>query len=255
MKNKKIFLMFVVFLLFFINVSTTFAAGKKIVAKNKYIWIYVDGERKIIPEKYGFPCYGQGRDNKNTLYIPLNVIAEISGNQVSPLMKSIGENGEYSYYADIKGTKEYRVIIGEDKINDIKLASAPFILKGTAGTDNKVIMVPLGFAIDGFGLKVEVKRPIGRGVYDYCSLAINFSGENIYKNDNSGIIDVPNNNGNTDGLDGASNELYYVHSEDDYYHKEGCSLLEKSDIQFRSKLSEFEVLFWGYTKCPECFKD
>lgn len=261
MRNaRKLIVIPLIFILFFINTFSTYAAttkANKVKAKDKYIWIYVNGERKLIPEGYGYPCFGQGRDNKNVLFIPLKVIADIAGYELSPLMKAKNEKGDYVYYANLKGTKEYKVIIGEYKIGDIKLASAPFILKGTLETDNQAIMVPLGFATDAFGLKVEVRRPIGRGVYDFCSLAINFSGITLPENkEDSGIIDVPNSKGTIEDLEDASLDIYYyVHLEDGHYHKEDCELLTKGNQELKTKLSEYEARFWGYTKCPKCFKE
>lgn len=252
---KKVFKTFVFFLIFitlFLNVNI-FAAGKRVLAEDKYIWVYINGERKLIPEEDGYPCFGQGIDNKNVLYMPLNIICDMTGYNVSALKKipSNPEGTEYTIYVTVSNsTKSFDISLNSTVFDGIQLAGKVFVLKGTEGTENPVVMVPLGIAKDYFNLDIEVKRPIGRGVLDYCSLAINFSGNGILDGDD--IIDVPNGDDSSDrpNLDeeNIQKNYYYVSTANNYYHTYTCSLLNKSF----SRLSEYECVFWGYEKCSTC---
>ena len=226
------------------------AIGKKTYAKNKYIWIYIDGERKILPSGYGYPCYGQGRDNKNVLYVPLSVIAEMCGCTVSPLKKQADSTAAdgYKYYAEVTGAKTFTVYLYSDEINGVKLAGPTFILKGTDAAKTNVIMVPLGFAKDFFDLTTEVKRPVGRGVYDYGSLAINIKGG--INNSSETVLNPPSSSGGNEDNEGTDT-LYFVHAQDAYYHIGTCPSLVNDSL--RAQLSEYEAIYWGYTKCPVCF--
>lgn len=245
---KKFILFFIIFSLLLCSLITVHAAiGKKTYAKNKYIWIYINDERKILPSGYGYPCYGQGTDNKNILYIPLSVITDMCGCEVSPLKKQLNSDGEYTYYAEVTGEKNFTVYLYSDEIDGIKLAGKTFILKGTDAAKTNVIMVPLGFAKDYFGLKTEVKRPVGRGIYDYCSLAINITGG--IKDSSDVVLTPPNETGGDEENDG-SDTIYFVHAQDSYYHLGTCSTLQNDTL--RAQLSEYECIYWGYTKCPIC---
>jgi hypothetical protein len=256
--NKKLITTISILLIAFTLLSTvsTYAVGKRIIAENKYIWIYVNGERKIIPENSGYPCFGQGLDNKNVLYVPLEVICNILNWEVSnvknyenPLVPK-----EYIFYVTVSnGKSSFDVVVGSNKFDTKTMAGNAFILKGTEYSRKPVVMVPLGVAKDYFGLDLEVKRPVGRGVYDYCSLAINFSSENLKDEDMDGFIDVPSGSGSEDEkveipdwevLDG----YFFVSSLNDYYHIYTCDFIGKDYAQ----LSEYECYFWGYEKCPDC---
>lgn len=246
---KHIFLFLLIIILLISSTTRVDAAiGKKTYAKNKYIWIYINGERKILPSGYGYPCYGQGTDNKNVLYIPLSVITDMCGCEVSPLSKQINSEGGYTYYAEVTGSKNFTVYLYSDEIDGIKLAGQTFILKGTDASKTNVIMVPLGFAKDYFGLTTECKRPVGRGVYDYCSLAINITGG---IDDDSDVVLTPPTQGGSDVEDNpGSDTLYYVHAQDAFYHLGTCSTLINDTL--RAQLSEYECIYWGYTRCPTC---
>ena len=64
-KFYKVFSFILIFSILF--TSNVFALrGKRVLATDKYIWVFVDGERKILTENAGYPCFGQGVDNKNT---------------------------------------------------------------------------------------------------------------------------------------------------------------------------------------------
>ncbi len=248
---KLISIIGLLFVLIFSSIVPAYAAiGKKTYAKNKYIWIYVNDERKILPSGYGYPCYGQGRDNKNVLYIPLSVIAEMCGCTVSPLKKQLNSTtGEYTYYAEVTGEYNFTVYLYSDEINGTKLAGETFILKGTDAAKTNVIMVPLGFAKDYFKLTTEVKRPVGRGVYDYCSLAINIKGG---VNGSSGTVLTPPSSSGDENNTGTDT-LYFVHAQDTYYHIGTCPALVNDTL--RAQLSEYECIYWGYSKCPICLTD
>lgn len=248
-KNLKyIILFFIVIVLTLSSIVTVNAAiGKKSYAKNKYIWIYINDQRKILPSGYGYPCYGQGTDNKNILYIPLSVITDMCGCQVSPLEKQLNADGEYTYYAQVSGKKNFTVTLYSDEIDGIKLAGKTFILKGTDAAKTNVIMVPLGFAKDYFELETEVERPVGRGIYDYCSLAINIKGG---IDDSSNVVLTPPTETGDDSSNNGSDTLYYVHAQDIFYHLGTCSSLQNDTL--RAQLSEYECIHWGYTKCPIC---
>lgn len=251
MLRKNIKYVSLLFLVFILVISTILpvqaAIGKKTYAKNKYIWVYINGERKIIPSGHGYPCYGQGTDNKNILYIPLSILTDMSGCELSPLKKQLGTNGEYTYYAEVTGEKNFTVELYSDEIAGTKLAGKTFILKGTDAAKTNVIMVPLGFAKDFFGLNTEVKRPIGRGVYDYCSLAINITGETEGSDDS---VLTPPSSGEGDENNPGSDTIYFVHAQDAYYHLGTCTSLLNDTL--RAQLSEYECIYWGYTKCPSC---
>ena len=249
--NKKRILLFLLAIILFFGstISVNAALGKKTYAKNKYIWIYVNGERMILPSGYGYPCYGQGTDNKNILYIPLSVLADMNGCEVSPLRKQLGGDGKYTYSAEVTGEYNFTVNLYSDEIDGIRLAGETFILKGTDAATTNVIMVPLGFAKDYFGLQTEVKRPVGRGVYDYCSLAINITGETINSEDTLLKPPVSDENESNEDNEGGDT-LYFVHAQDTHYHLSTCSSLVNDTL--RAQLSEYECLYWGYTKCPLC---
>ena len=250
-KTLKIFtiLGLLIALLFTSIVPAHAAIGKKTYAKNKYIWIYINGERKILPSGYGYPCYGQGRDNKNVLYIPLSVIAEMCGCTVSPLKKQASSDSAdgYTYYAEVTGEYSFTVYLYSDEINGVKLAGETFILKGTDAAKTNVIMVPLGFAKDFFNLSTEVKRPVGRGVYDYCSLAINIKGG--VTNTSGTVLNPPTSSGGDENNTGTDT-LYFVHAQDVYYHIGTCPSLVNDTL--RAQLSEYECIYWGYSRCPVC---
>lgn len=254
MKEKiiNVFLLFLITIIFFSSINVL-AAGKRVIAENKYIWIYVDGERKLIAEEDGYPCFGQGIDNKNVLYMPLNIICDMVGYEVSPLKKIVqnAEGTEYTIYVTVSnGTNSFDVSLGATSFNGVALAGETFVLKGTEASGNPVVMVPLGIAKDYFNLDIEVKRPVGRGIYDYCSLAINFSGNELSEGDD--IMDVPNGDDSSDRPDIDEGDVqegfYYVSTANNHYHAYNCSLINKS----YSKLSEYECIFWGYEKCPTC---
>lgn len=247
---KYIYMLFCVIFLVMYSTITSYAIGRKVTQQDKYIWVYVFGQKKLLSTTMGYPCFGQGIDNKNVLFVPLKLLTELTGCQLSPLKKKQNADGGFTYFADVTGSQSYQVIIGDNTINGIKCASAPFVLKGTKDTGDNVIMVPLGFAKDGLGLTIEVEKPKGRGVYDYCSLAINFSGDKVIIGSDQ-IIGVPDSTGKSSiASDTSTSDKYYVSIYDSvYYHKAGCPNLKGSI----SEISQFEAEFWGYKPDPQCF--
>lgn len=249
---KTLMIIFLMIIMTIINVIPVQAIGRRVTQQDKYIWIYVFGQRKLLSSDMGYPCFGQGIDNKNVLFVPLKLLTELTGCELSPLKKKTNGDGSYILYADVTGNKSYQVILGDNNINGIPCASAPFVLKGTEENGTNVIMVPLGFAKDGLNLDIEVEKPRGRGVYDYCSLAINFDGENVTIGSKE-IIGVPDSTGNSSiASDTTTSDKYFVSVYDsDYYHKQNCSRLTGTT----SSISQFECEFWGYKPCPECFSE
>lgn len=246
MKKTYKVIIFMLILLILFPTLTSFAAGKRVIAENKYIWVYLNGERKLLADEDGYPCFGQGIDNKNVLYIPLNLICDMAGYEISPIMNTI-QGQEKVYYVTLKSIYEtFDLYVGQNKMNGTKMAAETFVLKGTEASGNPIIMVPLGVAKDYFGFELEVKRPVGRGVYDYCTLAINFTKEFANEDD---LIDVPNAEGNkATNIEGENK--YYVSVADKCYHKFNCSHLSKT----YAKISEYECVYWGYAKCPYCME-
>lgn len=253
MKTKrKILSIFLIFLTILNLNAVNVSAAKRVVASSKYIWVYVEGQRKFIPTKYGYPCFGQGTDNKNVLYVPLRLLTDITGCELSEVEKSTSLTGS-TLKCTVSGPFNFDVTLYSDVINDIKIAGNVFLLNGTVATNTNVVMVPLGVAKDIFGLSTEVKRPVGRGIYDYCSLGINFTGDAIVSTDE--IIAVPNSSGtaSTDVLEDATDTVYVDTDANHYYHSSNCEMLTYgSNI---ASMTEYEAAKWGFTKCPNCLGD
>lgn len=257
-KFYKILSILLILAIFF--ASDTFALrGKRVLAGDKYIWVYVNGERKLLADNAGYPCFGQGIDNKNILYMPLNIIANISGYVVSPLRRENGEDGEVKMYVTVTNESEsFNVYLGDTNFNGMKMADYTFILKGTEESGNPVFMVPLGVAKDYFKLNIECKRPVGRGIYDYCSLGVNFSGGKPIEEGSSGIISVILSGGDASRVDYLFEiedlddyNTYYVSSGNNYLHNKDCQYISKNYVT----LNYLECIYWGFERCPVCIED
>ena len=251
---KKVIPMLMMAIILFLSFSCDAYAmrGKRILASDKYIWVYINDSRYILSDTTGYPCFGQGVDNKNILYMPLNLIANISGYAVSPLKKTTNpDTGEYDIYVTVSNSNEsFDVYKDSQDFNGKRLAGKTFILKGTEESGNPIMMVPLGIAKDYFNLNMEVKRPVGRGVYDYCSLAINFKGANMLTDATEAVLEVTGEAAGFHQITDWSTvfKFYKVSLGNKKYHNPGCKYIGKNS----ASLSYPECVYWGFEPCPDC---